>query len=79
MKIEKDGKVASNLHGKTEYVIHIRNLKQSLNNGLVLAKAHRVIKFNHNAWLKPHIDMKTDLRKRTYYICYKLLNYTLYY
>ena len=27
MKIEKVGKLATNLHDKTEYVIHIRNLK----------------------------------------------------
>ena len=35
MKIEKVGKLVSNLHNKTEYVIHIRNLKQALNSGLV--------------------------------------------
>ena len=34
MKIEKVEKLA-NLHDKTEYVIHIRNLKQALNHGLV--------------------------------------------
>ena len=49
---------------KTEYVIHIRNLKQALNHGLVLQKVHRVISFNQNAWLKPYIDMNTDLRKK---------------
>ena len=31
MKIEKVEKVAANLHDKTEYVIHIKNLKQALN------------------------------------------------
>ena len=24
-----------------------------------------MIKFNENAWLKPYIDMNTDLRKKT--------------
>ena len=36
MKTEKVGKLVTNLHDKTEYVIHIRNLKQSLNQGLIL-------------------------------------------
>ena len=31
MKIEKFEKLVTNLHDKTEYVIHIRNLKQTLN------------------------------------------------
>ena len=48
MKIEEVEKLANNLHDKTEYVIHIRNLKQALNHGLVLKKVHRVIKFNQN-------------------------------
>ena len=26
-------------------------------------KVHRVIEFDQNAWIKPYIDMKTDLRK----------------
>ena len=56
-------KLAANLHDKYEYVIHI-NLKQALNHRLVLKKVHIVIKFNQNAWLKPYIDMNTDLRKK---------------
>ena len=35
MKVEKVEKVVANLHEKTEYVIHKRNLKQSLNYELV--------------------------------------------
>ena len=53
---------------KGEYFIHIRNLKQALNYGLVLKifkKLHRVIKFNQNACLKPYIDMNTNLRRKT--------------
>ena len=46
MKIEKVEKLVTNLHDKTEHVIHIRNLKQALNHGLVLKKVHKVIKFN---------------------------------
>ena len=38
MKLEKVVKLVTNLHDKTEYVIHIRNLKQALNHGLILKK-----------------------------------------
>ena len=48
MKIEKLEKIVANLHDKTEYVIHILNLKQALNHGLILKKSHRVIKFIQN-------------------------------
>ena len=34
-KIEKVEKLVANLHDKIEYVIHIKNLKQALNHGLV--------------------------------------------
>ena len=44
MKIEKVEKLVANLHRKTVYVIHIRNLNQALNNELVLEKFQRVIK-----------------------------------
>ena len=49
MNIEKIEKLVANLQDKTEYVIHIKNLKQALNYGLVLKKNHRVIEFNQNA------------------------------
>ena len=64
MEIEKVKKLAANLHDKTEYVIHKRNLKQALNNGLVLKKVHKMIKFNQYDWLKLNIDMNNYLRKK---------------
>ena len=56
--------LVANLHDKTEYIIHIGNLKQALNQGLSLKKFHTVVKFNQNAWLKPYININTDLRKK---------------
>ena len=63
IKIEKDKKLVPDLHDKTEYVIHIRNLKQALNHRLVLKKVHRAIEFNQKPWLKLYINMNTDLKK----------------
>ena len=51
MKIKKFKKLVANLHDKTDFVIHKRNLKQTLIHGLVLKKVHKVIKFSRNAWL----------------------------
>ena len=62
MKFEKVEKPVANLNDKTEYFIHLRSLKQALNHRLVLRKVHKIIKFNQKAWLKPYIDMNTDLR-----------------
>ena len=51
------------LNDRKEYVIHIRNLKQALNYGLVLKRVYGIIKFNQEAWLKPYIDLNTELKK----------------
>ena len=46
-----------------KYIVHIKSLKQALNHGLKLKKIYRIIEFNQEAWLKPYIDMNTELRK----------------
>ena len=61
---EKIEKLVANLHDKTKYVIHIRNLKQALNHGLVLKKIHRMIRLNQNFRLKSYIDIIIDLGKK---------------
>ena len=63
-KIEKFNKLICNIEDKEKYVVHIRALKQALNHGLILKKVHKVIQFNQKAWLKPYINMNTELRKK---------------
>ena len=47
IKILKCDKLVCNLYDKKNYVVHIRSLKQALNNGLVvLKKVHEIIQFN---------------------------------
>ena len=46
MKAENIDKLVANLHDKNEYVIHIRNLKQALDRGLVSKKNYVVIQFH---------------------------------
>ena len=62
-KINKCQKLICSVKDKEKYVVHIRALKQALKYGLVLEEVHRVIKFNQKAWLKPYIDLNTELRK----------------
>ena len=64
MKLGKIEKLVTDLHDKTEYVIHLRNLKQALNHGLIWKKLHRVIKFNQKTWLKSYIDINSKLRQK---------------
>ena len=52
-KLEQGEK--DSLEDKEKYSIHIRALKEALNNGLILKDVHRVIKFNQEAWLKSYI------------------------
>ena len=63
MKIKEIEKFVAKLHDKKEYIIHIKNLQQALNHGLVLKKVHRVIKFYQERCLKPYIDKNTQLRR----------------
>ena len=45
MKIENVKKLEANLHDKTEYVIHIKNLKQTSNYGLFFKKVRKVMDY----------------------------------
>ena len=67
MKIDKCKKLVCNFQNKKKYVIHIKSLKQALNHGLKLKEVHKNIEFNQKTWLKPYIDMNTELRNLAKY------------
>ena len=63
-KVNKVNKLLCGLNDKNNYSIYICALKQALNHGLILKKVHAVISFTQDAWLKPYIDMNTQLRMK---------------
>ena len=55
-------KLIPNLYDKKRYVVHYRTLKQAINNGLMVMRTHRILKFDQSKWLKKYIDFNTNLR-----------------
>ena len=55
-------KLIPNLRHKNNYVVHYKTLIQYLNLGMELKKIHRGIKFIESNFLKPYIEMNTNLR-----------------
>ena len=62
IKIYKCNCLICNLHDKSNYVVHIRALKEALDHGIILNKVYKAIQFNQEAWLKEYFDMNTKLR-----------------
>ena len=57
-------KLIPNLRNKTKYPIHYKNLIQCLNAGMKLTKIHEGIKFVESDWMRPYIEMNTNLRAK---------------
>ena len=63
VKIDKTEKLICSFLPKKNYVLHYKNLKQYLEEGMILKKVHRGIMFYQSPWMEPYIRKNTDLRK----------------
>ncbi len=64
LTIGKVDKLVPNLNNKEKYVLHHENLKLYLSQGLKLTKIHRGIAFEEKDFMKPYIDLNTDMRTK---------------
>ena len=60
--VNKVEKLIPTLRKKDKYVLHHQNLKQYLEMGMNLTKIRRGISFAEDAWLKPYIELNTNIR-----------------
>lgn len=58
----KYNKLLLTLYDKCNYVVHYQMLKLLVNQGLILKKVHKVLKFTQLDWLKPYIQLNTEQR-----------------
>ena len=63
IKIDKVDKLMCSFLPKKHCVLHYKNLKQYLEEGMILKKVHRGLKFYQSPWMEPYIRKNTDLRK----------------
>ena len=62
-KLKGNDKLICSFLPKRLYVVHYKNLKQYLQEGMILKKVHRGIKFYQSPWMESYIRKNTDLRK----------------
>ena len=54
-------KLLLTLQYKEKYVLHYLNLHQFLSLGMRLKKVHQLLRFEQQAWMKPYIELNTNL------------------
>lgn len=59
----KQIKLIADLNPKRNYIIHLRQLKLCLEQGLKITKIHRVLSFTQRRWLEPYIQLNNKHRK----------------
>ena len=63
IKVDNVEKLIGSFYKKHNYVLHYKNLKQYLEEGLILKKVHRGLMFYQSKWMEPSITKHTELRK----------------
>ena len=58
-------KLVPNFFDKTNMLLHYRNLRFYLEQGIQLTKVHKAIRFRQAKWLEPYIRVNTELRARS--------------
>jgi hypothetical protein len=64
LTIGKVKKLVPNLYDKEKYQVHHETLKQCLELGMKLTKIHRGVSFGEKDFMKPYIDLNTELRAK---------------
>ena len=49
------------------YVVHYRNLKYYISQGLILKKVHRILELKQSDWMKPYVDFNTQKNRKWSY------------
>lgn len=49
---------------RENYVVHFRNLKFYIQQGVIITRVSRAISFNERSWLAPYINSNTEQRKK---------------
>ncbi|KAE9542510.1 hypothetical protein AGLY_003371 [Aphis glycines] len=58
-------KLLTTLESKFNYVVHYRNLKQAIVNGLKVKKVHRILCFSQSRRMAPYINLCTNMRVKS--------------
>jgi len=58
----KAKKLLTTLSSKKNYIVHYKNLKQAILNGIKVTKIHRAISFSQSKWMASYIELCTTMR-----------------
>ena len=59
----KTNKLRQTFHPKRNYVVHYRNMKFYVNNGIKITQVHQAVKIRQSKWLSSYIALNTQKRQ----------------